>query len=155
MFAYNSNRIEGSTLSEDQTRYIYETNTLMVEDSNSATKVDDIIETSNHFKAVDHMIDIAHEMLSESIIKDFHVILKTGTSDDRKSWFNVGEYKSLPNEVGGMDTSSPENVSNDMQKLLKWYNSLDVVVFEDIIKFHSDFEKIHPFQDRQPVELVV
>lgn len=146
-FAYNSNHIEGSTLTEEQTRYIYETNTLLVEDNNSNTKVDDIIETSNHFKLVDYMLDNANEILSEDMIKEFHKILKTGTSDERKSWFNVGEYKSLANEVGGLETSSPENVKTDMEKLLSWYNSLEKVSLENIIKFHSDFEKIHPFQD--------
>ena len=146
-FAYNSNHIEGSTLTEEQTRYIYETNTLFVEDNNSNTKVDDIIETSNHFKLIDYMLDTANEILNEIMIKEFHKILKIGTSDERKSWFNVGEYKSLSNEVGGISTSNPENVENDIEKLLNWYTSLDTVIIEDIIKFHSDFEKIHPFQD--------
>jgi len=146
-FAYNSNHIEGSTLTEEQTRYIYETNTLLVEDKNSNTKVDDIIETSNHFKLIDYMLDNANEILSENMINEFHKILKTGTSDERKSWFNVGEYKSLPNEVAGIDTSSPEKVKEDIEKLLNWYNSLEYATFEDIIKVHSDFEKIHPFQD--------
>ena len=147
-FAYNSNHIEGSTLTEEQTRYIYETNTLFVEDTNSATKVDDIVETSNHFKLVDYMIDVASEILNESIIKEFHIILKTGTSDERKSWFNVGKYKALANEVAEMATSKPENVTNDMKNLLDMYNKLEKNTFEDIVKFHSDFEKIHPFQDR-------
>ena len=120
---------------------------MFVEDNNSNTKVDDIIETSNHFKLVDYMLDIANEILSEDMIKKFHTMLKTGTSDERKSWFNVGEYKSLANEVAGMDTSSPENVKNDIEKLLDWYNSLENITFEYIIKFHADFEKIHPFQD--------
>ena len=148
-FAYNTNHIEGSTLTQEQTRYIYETNTLLVEDENTATNVDDIIETSNHFKAIDYMLNIANETLTEDIIKEFHTMLKTGTSDERKSWFNVGEYKALANEVGGMSTSNPENVANDMKKLLEWYNSLETVTFEDVVKFHSDFEKIHPFQDRK------
>ena len=147
-FAYNSNHIEGSTLTEEQTRYIYETNTFLIEDNNSSTKIDDIIETSNHFKLVDYMLDVASEILTEDMIKEFHKILKTGTSDERKTWFNVAEYKSLANEVAGFATSSPKNVTNDMQKLLYSYNSLEIVTFEDIIKFHSDFEKIHPFQDR-------
>ena len=147
-FAYNSNHIEGSTLTEEQTRYIYETNTLLVEDNNSGTKVDDIIETSNHFKLVDYMLDVASEPLSEDMIKEFHKILKTGTSDERKSWFNVAEYKALANEVGEKPTSKPEDVASDMNKLLNSYNSLNNVVLEDIVKFHSDFEKIHPFQDR-------
>lgn len=146
-FAYNTNHIEGSTLTEEQTRYIYETNTLFIEDNNSITKVDDIIETSNHFKLVDYMLNVADMPISENMIKEFHKILKTGTSDERKSWFNVGEYKSLANEVGGQNTSKPEEVEQKMNKLLEWYNSLDKVEFEDIVKFHSEFEKIHPFQD--------
>ena len=146
-FVYNTNHIEGSTLTEEQTRYIYEANTLLVENSNSVTKVDDIIETSNHFKLVDYMLDIADNVLSEDIIKEFHKILKTGTSDERKSWFNVGKYKALENEVGGNTTISPQNVENEIKNLLNWYTSLEHVSFEDIVKFHSDFEKIHPFQD--------
>ena len=146
-FAYNTNHIEGNTLTEEQTRYIYETNTLVLEDGNVTTKVDDIIETSNHFKLVDYMLDVAEKLLTEDMIKEFHKIIKTGTSDERKSWFNVGDYKSLANEVGGNSTSNPKDVANDMQKLLAWYNSLEKVTFEDIVKFHSDFEKIHPFQD--------
>ena len=146
-FAYNTNHIEGSTLTEEQTRYIYETNTLFIEYNNSITKVDDIIETSNHFKLVDYMLNVADMPISENMIKEFHKILKTGTSDERKSWFNVGEYKSLANEVGGQNTSKPEEVEQKMNKLLEWYNSLDKVEFEDIVKFHSEFEKIHPFQD--------
>jgi len=147
-FAYNTNHIEGSTLTEEQTRYIYETNTLLTEEGNATTKIDDIIEMSNHFKLVDYMLDIATETLTEDIIKEFHKILKNGTSDERKSWFNVGEYKTLANEIGGMATSHPENVKTDMQTLLERYNSLENVTFEDIVKLHSDFEKIHPFQDR-------
>lgn len=146
-FAYNTNHIEGSTLTEEQTRYIYETNTLVLEDGNSQAKVDDIIETSNHFKLVDYMLDIADKILTEDMIKEFHKILKTGTSDERKSWFNVGDYKALANEVGGNETSNPKDVASDINKLLNWYNSLEKVTFEDIVKFHSDFEKIHPFQD--------
>lgn len=146
-FAYNTNHIEGSTLTEEQTRYIYETNTLVLEDGNSQAKVDDIIETSNHFKLVDYMLDVADKTLTEDIIKEFHKILKTGTSDERKSWFNVGDYKALANEVGGNETSNPKDVASDMNKLLNWYNSLEKVTFKDIVKFHSDFEKIHPFQD--------
>lgn len=146
-FAYNTNHIEGSTLTEEQTRYIYETNTLISEDGNNTTKVDDIIETSNHFKLVDYMLDVADKPLSENMIKEFHKILKTGTSDERKTWFNVGEYKILANEVGGTETSKPEDVEKNMRDLLLWYNSLENVKFEDIVKFHSGFEKIHPFQD--------
>lgn len=146
-FAYNTNHIEGSTLTEEQTRYIYETNTLVLEDGNNTTNVDDIIETSNHFKLVDYMIEVADKTLSEDMIKEFHKILKTGTSDERKTWFNVGEYKSLANEVGGNETSKPEDVEENMRDLLLWYNSLKNITFEDIVKFHSEFEKIHPFQD--------
>lgn len=146
-FAYNTNHIEGSTLTEEQTRYIYETNTLMLEENNPQAKVDDIIETANHFKLVDYMLEVADKTLTENMIKDFHRILKTGTSDDRKDWFNVGEYKKLANEVGGKATSKPEDVERDMQKLLKNYNSIQIVTFEDIVKFHKDFEAIHPFQD--------
>jgi len=147
LFAYNSNHIEGSMLTEEQTRYIYETNTLLVDDNNPNTNVDDVIEARTHFKLVDYMLDVASETLNENMIKECQKILKTGTSDERKAWFKVGEYKTLPNEIGGMSTSKPENVSNDMQKLLAWYNSLETVGFEDIIKFHSEFEKTHPFQD--------
>ena len=128
-FAENTNHIEGRTLTEEQTRYIYETNTLFIEDNNSITKVDDIIETSNHFKLVDYMLNVADMPISENMIKEFHKILKTGTSDERKSWFNVGEYKSLANEVGGQNTSKPEEVEQKMNKLLEWYNSLDKVEF--------------------------
>lgn len=146
-FAYNTNHIEGSTLTEEQTRYIYETNTLFVTDNNSVTNIDDIIETANHFKLVDYMLEIASLPISEGMIKEFHKILKTGTSDERKSWFRVGDYKTLANEVGGNATSQPKAVENDMNHLLSWYLSLTAVTFEDIVKFHSDFEKIHPFQD--------
>ena len=146
-FAYNTNHIEGSTLTEEQTRNIFETNTLILEDGKSVTKVDDIIETSNHFKLVDYMLDFADKVLTEDMIKEFHKILKTGTSDERKSWFKVGDYKTLENEVAGNSTTSPKDVSNEINKLLNWYNSLKNVTFEDIIKFHSEFEKIHPFQD--------
>jgi len=146
-FAYNTNHIEGSTLTEEQTRYIYETNTLLTENSETVTNIDDIIETTNHFKLVDYMLEIADKELSEDIIKQFHKILKTGTSDEKKQWFKVGEYKLLPNEVNGKNTTPPEHVAQNMQELLNWYNALEQVTFEDIIKLHSDFEKIHPFQD--------
>jgi len=147
IFAYNSNKIEGSTLTEEQTRYIYETNTLILDDGNTTAKVDDIIETANHFKLVDYMLDVADKDLSENMIKEFHKILKTGTSDERKSWFRVGDYKQLENEVGGNSTIKAKDVVIEIDKLLNWYNSLEKVAIEDIIKFHSDFEKIHPFQD--------
>ncbi|MBO5477758.1 MAG: Fic family protein [Clostridia bacterium] len=147
LFAYNTNHIEGSTLTEEQTRYIYETNTLITDTSNLTTNIDDIIETSNHFKLVDYMLDNANNVLTEDLIKKFHKILKTGTSYERLSWFNIGEYKKLTNEVNGNVTSKPEDVEKDMKALLKWYNSIENVKLEDIIKFHSQFEKIHPFQD--------
>ena len=145
-FAYNTNHIEGSKLTEDQTRYIYETNTLLVE-KDSITDLDDVLETANHFKLVDYMLDIADEKLTEKMIKEFHKILKEGTSDSRKEWFNVGEYKKLPNEVGGLKTTEPKNVERDMKKLLEWYESLKQITINEIIEFHAKFEKIHPFQD--------
>lgn len=146
-FAYNTNHIEGSTLTEEQTRYIFETNTLYIENGQTETRVDDIIETSNHFKLFDYMLDIADESLSENMIKEFHKLLKTGTSDERKSWFNVGEYKSLENEVGGKIITSPKDVANEITKLLNWYNTLTNITIENIIEFHYKFERIHPFQD--------
>ena len=142
---YNSNHIEGSRLTHDQTRYIYETNTIGIVDE--AVRVDDIIETTNHFRCIDFIIDKANASLSETVIKQLHYLLKSGTSDSRKDWFAVGEYKRLPNEVGGMDTTMPEEVSKEIQSLLAWYNALENVTFEDIIEFHVRFEKIHPFQD--------
>ena len=146
-FAYNTNHIEGSTLTEEQTRYIYETNTFVLENGNEQANVDDIIETSNHFKLVDYMLNVADKPLTVEMIKEFHKILKTGTSDERKSWFNVGEYKKLANEVGGLETTEPDKVSDSMNNLVKKYNDLEDVKFEDIIEFHSNFERIHPFQD--------
>ena len=145
-FAYNTNHIEGSKLTEDQTRYIYETNTILFEE-NTVVHVDDILETTNHFKLVDYMLDIAKNELSEDIIKTFHKILKEGTSDSKKEWFNVGEYKQKANEVGKIKTTLPKNVQRDMNKLIEWYNSLEKVKIEDIIEFHYRFECIHPFQD--------
>lgn len=146
IFAYNTNHMEGSKLTEDQTRYIYETNTILFEGQTIAS-VDDIVETSNHFKLVDYMLDIADEELTEDIIKNFYRILKEGTMDSRKEWFNVGDYKKLANEAGNMKTSSPKQTPKDMQKLIEWYNSLTEVTIKDIIEFHARFEKIHPFQD--------
>lgn len=146
MFAYNTNHIEGSKLTEDQTRYIYETNTILFE-GETVANVDDILETINHFKLVDYMLDIASEPLTEDIIKKFHKILKEGTMDSRKEWFNVGEYKKLPNEAGMMKTASPNETPKEMQKLMKWYNSLSKITIKEIIEFHARFEKIHPFQD--------
>ena len=145
-FAYNTNHIEGSKLTEDQTRYIYETNTLLAE-KDSVTDIDDILETANHFKLVDYMLDIADKKLTENMIKEFHRILKEGTSDGRKDWFVVGDYKKLSNEVGGLKTTEPKNVKRDMKKLLEWYDSLEQVTIKEIIEFHAKFEKIHPFQD--------
>ena len=145
-FAYNTNHIEGSKLTEDQTRYIYETNTLLAE-KDSITDLDDVLETANHFKLVDYMMDIADKKLTEEMIKEFHKILKEGTSDSRKEWFSVGEYKKLPNSVGDMKTIAPKDVQKNIQKLLEWYNSLIQITIHEIIEFHAKFEKIHPFQD--------
>lgn len=146
IFAYNTNHIEGSKLTEDQTRHIYETNTFLSE-KETITDVDDIIETSNHFKLVDYMLNEAEKELTEEMIKEFHKILKEGTSDSRKEWFNVGEYKKLPNEAGSMKTTEPKYVKRDMAKLMEWYNSLKQITIKEIIEFHARFEKIHPFQD--------
>ena len=143
---YNSNHMEGSKLTHDQTRYIFETNTILFEGGTVAS-VDDILETANHFKLVDYMLDIADQNLTEYIIKKFHKILKEGTMNSRKEWFNVGDYKKLANEAGNMKTSLPKQTPKDMQKLMEWYNSLPKVTIKDIIEFHARFEKIHPFQD--------
>ena len=145
-FAYNTNHIEGSKLTEEQTRYIYETNMLLTE-KNSITDLDDILETANHFKLVDYMLEIADKKLTEKIIKEFHKILKEGTSDDRKDWFIIGDYKKLANEVGGLKTTNPKNVEKDMKKLLEWYESINKITINEIIEFHARFERIHPFQD--------
>lgn len=145
-FAYNSNHIEGSTLTEEQTRNIYETNSALFEE-NSIVNVNDIIETTNHFRLVDYMLDNAQEDLTEGLIKEFHRILKTGTSDSNKDWFNVGQYKKIENFAGDMKTSSPKNVQKDMRELLDWYNNLELKTIKQIIEFHTRFEKIHPFQD--------
>ena len=142
---YNSNHIEGSRLTHDQTRYIFETNTIGVE--NEVLNVDDVIETSNHFRCIDLIIDHAASTLSEHFIKKLHHILKTGTSDSRKNWFAVGEYKRLSNEVGGMQTSLPEEVADRMKALLSDYNAVPKKTLDDILDFHVRFERIHPFQD--------
>lgn len=142
---YNSNHIEGSKLTHDQTRHIYETKTIGLNDEN--IKIDDIIETSNHFRCVDLAIESAKHKLTEALIKQFHFILKSGTSDARKSWFKIGDYKMLENEVGGSDTCPVNEVKTKISELLKRYNSKTTVSIEDIIDFHYDFEKIHPFQD--------
>ena len=146
IFAYNTNHIEGSKLTEDQTRCIYETNTLLTE-KDSITNLDDVLETANHFKLVDYMLNVAEKKLTEKIIKEFHKILKEGTSDSRKDWFVVGDYKKLANEVGGLKTTEPKNVERDMKKLLEWYETLNKITINEIIEFHAKFEKIHPFQD--------
>lgn len=142
---YNSNHIEGSRLTHDQTRYIFETNTIGITDS--AVNVDDIIETTNHFRAIDYIIDNNDSKLTEQYIKHLHFLLKSGTSDERKEWFKVGEYKMLPNEIGGIDTVEPENVHKELSALLKEYNKKKAPTIEDIIDFHQRFEAIHPFQD--------
>ena len=142
---YNSNHIEGSRLTHDQTRYIFETNTIGVTDE--AVNVDDIIETANHFRAIDYIIKETDGKLTETYIKQLHLILKSGTSDERKDWFRVGNYKKLPNEVGGNDTTTPENVHKEMKALRKEYNNKKNPTFEDILDFHQRFEAIHPFQD--------
>ncbi len=142
---YSSNHIEGSKLTHDQTRYIFETNTIGI--TTEAINVDDIIETTNHFRAIDYIISDTDSKLTEAYIKHLHYILKSGTSDERKKWFRVGDYKRLPNEVGGNDTSLPENVHHDIKALLKEYNTKKHPSLEDIIDFHQRFETIHPFQD--------
>ncbi len=144
--AYNSNKIEGSKLTEEQTRNIFETRTIgFIE--NEAISVDDIIETSNHFIAFDYLIDTIIEELSNELIKNFHRILKTGTSDANRDWFMVGDWKILPNEIGGNPTTLPKNVESEMNALLSFYTSIIDKSFDDIIEYHHKFEKIHPFQD--------
>ena len=142
---YNSNHIEGSRLTHEQTRYIFETNTVGVSDQ--SINVDDIVETTNHFRCIDLVIDRAEERLSEAFVKELHRILKTGTSDSSKSWFNVGDYKKLPNEVGGNVTCPPDEVHARMKALLSAYNARPRKSLEDIIDLHQKFEAIHPFQD--------
>ena len=142
---YNSNHIEGSRLTHDQTRYIYETNTIGITDQ--TVRVDDVIETTNHFRCIDYIIEKANTNISESLMKQLHFILKSGTSDSRLDWFKVGEYKRLPNEVGGQETTPPELVTSEVRKLLDWYNSIEEKSLEDILEFHYRFECIHPFQD--------
>lgn len=142
---YNSNHIEGSRLTHDQTRYIYETNTIGFE--NDVLNVDDIMETVNHFRCIDIVIESASKKLSENLIKELHKTLKSGTADSRRDWFAVGKYKNLPNEVGGIETTAPGEVADKMKKLLDRYNSKSAHTLEDIIEFHYEFERIHPFQD--------
>lgn len=141
---YNSNHIEGSKLSHEQTKLIFETRTIGIEES---INIDDIIETSNHFRCIDLVIDAANTKLNESLIKQLHYILKSGTKDSTRSWFKACDYKILENEVGGNETSKPEDVKNEIVKLLEWYNKLKNITIEDIIEFHQRFESIHPFQD--------
>lgn len=143
---YNSNRIEGSQLSEEQTRHIFETATLLPENDH-AIRVDDVVDTINHFVAFDYMLQVADQPLSESIIKQMHAILKRGTTDAAKAWFRVGEYKSRPNVVGGQETTLPEQMPGAMQELLESYNKRENITFEAIVEFHWHFESIHPFQD--------
>jgi len=142
---YNSNHIEGSSLTHEQTRYIFETNTIGVEDG--SLNVDDVIETANHFRLVSLIIDNAKSVLTEEFIKKLHLLLKNGTSDSRRDWFVVGDYKKLPNEVGGMNTTLPEEVPEKMKELLNNYNSKQEIGLDDVLDFHVKFEKIHPFQD--------
>ena len=142
---YNSNHIEGSRLTHDQTRYIYETNTIGLTDE--VINVDDIVETANHFRCIDLIIDKANLNVTENLIKQLHLILKNGTTDSRKNWFVVGDYKKLPNEVGGRVTTSPEKVEDEVKSLIEWYNNIKNKTLNDIIEFHYRFEYIHPFQD--------
>ena len=142
---YNSNHIEGSKLTKEQTRYIFETNTLGITTEN--TSVDDILETVNHFRCIDYVIDHAMDKITEAHIKQLHAILKTNTSDSRKEWFAVGDYKRLANEVGEQETVAPKDVHSHIKALLSDYNALKQVEFDDILDFHVRFERIHPFQD--------
>lgn len=142
---YNSNHIEGSRLTHDQTRYIFETNTIGI--TNETVNVDDVVETVNHFRCIDYIIDHAEEKLTENLVKQLHQMLKTGTSDSRKDWFAVGDYKRLPNEVGGQETCPPQEVHRQIKALLADYNAIKQKTFEDILDFHVRFEQIHPFQD--------
>lgn len=146
LMTYNSNHIEGSQLTEDQTRYIFETNTIGL-DAKTSINLDDVTETQNHFRCIDYMIKTALEPITESLIKDLHKILKTGTSDSKLEWFNVGDYKQRPNTVGGVETSKPKDVGQDMRTLIGRYENRETYGFKDIIEFHYQFECIHPFQD--------
>lgn len=142
---YNSNHIEGSRLSREQTRFIFETNTIGIE--KQAVNVDDVVETANHFRCIDMVIDDANRALSQAMMKRLHEILKSGTSDSRQDWFAVGEYKKLPNEVGGQETAAPEDVESRMRALLNTYNAKTRKTLRDLLDFHVQFESIHPFQD--------
>ena len=142
---YNSNHMEGSTLTHDETRFIYETKTIGV--AEKAMKIDDIMETVNHFRCIDLVIDSAKRKLSEPFIKQLHLLLKTNTEDSRKPWFHVGDYKALPNTVADRETTPPEEVKEAMRSLLTDYNKKQRHSFEEIVEFHAKFEEIHPFQD--------
>lgn len=142
---YNSNHIEGSKLTHDETRYIYETNTIGIE--NKQINIDDIVETVNHFRCIDYIIDNCSKVLTEKMIKELHTILKTGTSDSRQAWFAVGDYKRIPNEVGGIETARPEDVHNKIMLLLQAYKQITKPDFDTLLDFHFQFERIHPFQD--------
>lgn len=142
---YNSNHMEGSRLTHDQTRYIFETNTIGITDS--VVNVDDIVETLNHFRCIDYIIDHAEEPVTESLVKQLHLLLKTGTSDSRKDWFAVGEYKRFANEVGGQETCPPKEVHSQIKVLLSEYHRNKRKTLEDVLDFHVSFEQIHPFQD--------
>ena len=144
-FTYNSNHIEGSRLTHDQTRYIFETNTIGI--GGGSVKVDDIVETANHFRCIDLIIENAKRPISEALIKELHRTLKNGTTDARQDWFAVGDYKRLPNTVGNMDTTLPEDVPQKIQELLFEYNAKKEKTFDDLLDFHYKFECIHPFQD--------
>jgi len=142
---YNSNHIEGSKLTEDQTRWIFETNTIGTYEE--SLKVDDIVEAMNHFRCIDFIIDNAKKTLTENMIKTLHLMLKTGTMDSTITWFRIGDYKLRANEVGGEPTCPPAEVEKRMKALLEEYNSKETKTIEDVIEFHQNFEKIHPFQD--------
>ena len=142
---YNSNHMEGSHLTHDQTRLIFETNTIGL--SNTSVRVDDIVETANHFRCIDMIIDNVTYAPSAAFIKQLHAVLKNGTADSRRDWFKVGDYKKYPNEVGGIETTPPEDVSEQMQQLLNEYNAKADKSFDDLLDFHYRFERIHPFQD--------
>lgn len=144
-FTYNSNYIEGNKLTHDQTRYIFETKT--IDGDGDAVKLDDVFETVNHFRCIDYVIDNAKKFLTEDFIKTLHMILKSNTSDSYKDWFAVGDYKKYPNDVGGVNTVCPEDVSMHMKRLINDYNSIQNKTFEDLIDFHYNFESIHSFQD--------
>lgn len=144
-FAYNSNHIEGSRLSEEQTRYIYETHSL-ISDKEEVVSINDINEALNHFRCFDYILENVN-ILNENLIKELHKILKTNTSDSLKEWFKVGDYKLKPNMVGGKKTVSPSKVKKEIEALLNIYNEKEKITFEDIVDFHYKFESIHPFQD--------